>query len=301
MNDTRATNVITAKKKTTPLLVDVCIRLMKKPLGVIGLCIILIFLFTGIFADFLAPYGYNECNPADRLSPPGGAYILGTDNLGRDLLSRVIYGARISMFVGLGATALEVIVALFLGILSGFLRGKFDLIMQRFVDAIMCFPHMILAMTVISITGPGIIQLIFVLGLVGGIGRGTRVTRSAVLRISEMMYIDAARAMGAPNWRIMLKHIFPNIVPPTIILFSTSIGFVILAEASLSFLGFGVPPPFPSWGGMLSTKGLEYMLSAPWMAVWPGLALGFVVFGINMLGDALRDILDPRMRGTQRR
>lgn len=265
-------------------------------MGTIGGAIILVLLLVGIFADFLAPYGYNENHIADRLAPPGGEYVLGTDNNGRDLLSRVIYGARISMFVGLGASAIELVLALLIGLTSGFLGGKIDMVIQRFVDAVMCIPNLLIALTVMSIAGPGILQVIIVLGAVSGLGRGARLVRSTVIRIREMLYVDASKAIGAPSWWIMLKHILPNIVAPSIIMFTTVIGHAILSEAFLSFLGLGIPPPYPSWGAMLSTNR-QYMLKSPWIALWPGLALSLVVFGINMLGDALRDLLDPRLRG----
>jgi len=282
--------------KRYPLLLNLAIRLVKeKPLGVFGGVIVLILFLCGIFADFLAPYGYNEIILADRLSAPSGAHILGCDNLGRDLLSRIIYGARISMFVGLGASAINVIVGTTLGIISGYFGGKTDIIIQRFVDAWMCFPALFLYLTVMSILGPGLWQVTLVMGIRGGIN--CRTERSAVMGIRQNLYLDAARAIGASNWRTMFRHILPNIIPVIIIVASLGIGRYILTEATLSFLGFGIPPPTPSWGGMLSGPGRSYMLVAPWMALWPGLALAAVVYGFNMFGDALRDILDPRLTG----
>ena len=279
------------------LLVDMAIRLVKeKPLGTAGAVIVLLMLITGIFADLLAPYGMNEMTLAHRLAGPSGEHILGADQIGRDLLSRIIYGARISMYVGLGASLLNVSVAIAIGTISGFLGGKTDLVIQRFVDAWMCFPGLVIFLTVLSITGPGLIQVILVLGISSGIS-SSRVIRSSVINIKENMYVHAAFALGASTPRILVRHILPNIMAPTIILFTLAMGGMIIAEASLSFLGFGIPPPEPSWGGMLSGSGRKYMVSAPWMAIWPGLALAIVVYGINMLGDAIRDILDPRLRG----
>ena len=288
---------IIREKKRHSLLVDVGIRLIKeKPLGTIGGGIVLILFFTGIFANLLAPYGFNEISLADRLSPPTGQFVLGADNLGRDLLSRIIYGARISMLVGLCGSLLDVTVAMLIGITSGFFGGKFDITVQRFVDAWMCFPPLVMYMSVMAILGPGLVQVIFVLGMVQGV-RSSRVVRSAVIGIKENIYIEAARAIGAPPSEILRRHILPNVMAPMLIIFTVAMGQMIISEATLSFLGFGIPPPMPSWGGMLSGSGRQYMLQAPWMALWPGLALSTAVYGINMLGDAVRDLLDPRLRG----
>jgi len=279
-------------------LTDVLRRLIRrKPMGVVGAVIVLVMLFAGIFAGLLAPYPYDENHLVDRLEPPGNPrYLLGTDGIGRDILSRIIYGARVSMIVGLAATAISVLESTIIGIFSGFLGGKADLTIQRFVDAWMCLPGLIIMMTIMSLVGTGMWQLIIVLGMGGGIG-GSRVVRSAVISIKEKEYVQAARAVGSSTRRTLVQHILPNIFAPIIILFSAGVGGAILAEASLSFLGYGIPPPMPSWGNMLSGEGRMYMLRAPWMALWPGLALSVAVFGINMLGDAIRDLLDPRLRG----
>jgi len=293
-----AVEAIEKERRHAPFLVEVFTRLVKeKPLGTIGGVIVLLLLLVGTFADILAPYHYNDINLAVRLSPPSANYVLGTDNLGRDLLSRIIYGARISMYVGLSVATLATFLNVIIGGISGFFGGKTDLIIQRFVDAVMSFPALVLMLTVIAVIGPGLLQVILVLGIVSGIGGRTRVVRSAVIAIKENVYVQAARAVGAPNRTILLKHILPNITAPIIILFTIEIGTAILNEATLSFLGVGIPPPTPAWGGMLSEAGRRYMLLAPWIALWPGLALALVVYGINMLGDALRDILDPRLRG----
>jgi len=285
-----------AEKKRHSFLVDSMIRLVKeKPLGTVGLVITLILLFTGIFADFLAPYGMNE-RTGEFLAPPSARFWMGTDNLGRDLLSRVIFGARISVIVGLAATTMATLIATSIGVLSGYIGGKFDLIVQRFVDAVMCLPWLIILMVVMSLVGVGMLQIIVVLGIVWGIG-GSRLARSAVIGIKENVYVEASRAIGCPTSRILTQHILPNIMAPIIVNFSTVVPAVILTEASLSFLGFGIPPPAPSWGGMLSGSGRSYMFRAPWMAIWPGLALATVVYGVNMFGDAVRDLLDPRLRG----
>jgi peptide/nickel transport system permease protein len=288
--------VVTAPKKHS-LLVDLVIRLVKeKPLGVVGGIIVLLLLFAGIFADFIAPYGMNDINAVDFLAPPSAKYILGADNKGRDLLSRIIFGARISVIVGLCATTISVLISTIIGVVCGFYGRKVDIVVQRFVDAWMCFPGLVLLIVIVSVLGPGLWQIILVLGLLYGIG-GSRVVRSAVISIKENVYVEASKAIGCPTSRVMLRHILPNIMAPIIILFTTRMPTVILAEATLSFLGLGVPPPTPTWGGMLSGPGRSYMLMAPWMAVWPGLVLAIVVYGINMFGDAVRDLLDPRLRG----
>jgi len=284
-------------RKKRPLLLDLLVRLVReKPLGTVGAIIVLLLLLTGIFANFLAPYSENEMTLLDRLQPPSGQYFLGTDNLGRDMFSRIIYGARISMYVGLGAATLSTIISTIIGMVSGFLGGKADIIIQRFVDAWICFPPLFVILTVMAIVGPGLLQVILVLGMMQGIG-GSRTVRSAVIGIKENVYVEAARSVGSPTSRILLRHILPNIMAPVIIVFTTRMGAAILAEATISFLGFGIPPPTPSWGGMLSGAGRRYMRIAPHMALFPGLALALVVYGINMFGDALRDILDPRLRG----
>jgi len=269
------------ERKRHSFLVEAAIRLVKeKPLGTVGAVITLLLLLTGIFADFLAPYGMNETHVADTLQAPSARYWLGTDNLGRDLLTRVIFGARISVIIGT---------------LSGYIGGKLDLIVQRFVDAVLCFPGLILLMVLISLIGPGMLQITIVIGITWGIG-GSRIVRSAAISIRENVYVAAA-AIGCPTSRIFTRHILPNIMAPIIILFTTRVPGIILAEASLSFLGLGIPPPAASWGGMLSGSARDFMFQAPWMAIWPGLALTTVVYVINMFGDAVRDILDPRLRG----
>ena len=270
----------------------------EKPLGTACGMIILILIFVAIFADVLAPYGYMKVHPADRLQSSSARYLLGADHMGRDFLSRLIVGARISLMVGLAATTVNVVVAVLIGIISGFFGGKLDLAAQRFVDAWMAFPGLLLLLTVMSIVGQGIFQIIVVLGIAGGIV-GSRVVRSAVIGVKENDYFLAAKAVGTPTSQILVRHVLPNIMAPVIIFFSINIGGVIISEASLSFLGFGLPPEVPSWGGMLSGEGRRFMEMAPRLALWPGLCLTIVVYALNMFGDALRDLLDPRLRGGE--
>lgn len=272
------------------------IALLKKPLGIAGLFITLLLLFTGIFADVLAPYGMNEPDLEDKVAAPSARFWLGADNLGRDVLSRVIYGARISVIVGLSASSLATILSLIIGVVSGYVGGKLDLAVQRIVDTWMCLPQLIVMMVIISIIGAGMWSLIIVLGLSWGIV-GSRIIRGAVISIKENVYVGAAAATGCSTIRILIRHILPNIMAPAIVLFTTRVPNVILVEASLSFLGFGIPPPTPSWGSMLAGSGRAYMHQAPWMVFWPGFALAVVVYGVNMFGDAVRDILDPRLKG----
>ena len=268
----------------------------EQPLGTAGGIVILLLVLVSIFADSLAPYRYEEIHLRDRLQAPTAAYLLGTDHVGRDLLSRLIHGARLSLTVGLAATVLTVVVAVLIGGTTGFIGGRLDLVTQRFVDAWMAFPGLLLLLTIMSIAGRGMLQIIVVLGVSGGIP-ASRVVRGAVLGVKENAYFQAAQAIGSSRRRSLLRHVLPNIAAPIIIIFSINVGGVIMSEAALSFLGFGLPPDIPSWGGMLSREGRQYMEMAPHLALWPGLCLTVVVYSLNMFGDAVRDLLDPRLRG----
>ena len=280
-------------------LADFFVRLVReKPLGTISGIIVLIIVLVAIFADSLAPFPYDEVNILDRMQGPSAEYLLGTDQLGRDLLSRLIVGARVSLTVGLAATALNVLIAVLIGGISGFIGGKLDLGVQRFVDAWMAFPGLLLLLTIMSIAGPGLFQIVVVLGVSGGIVT-SRVVRGAVIAIKEDDYFLAARAIGSPGAATLVRHVLPNIMAPVIIIFSITVGGVIISEAALSFLGYGLPVDVPSWGGLLSREGREFMESAPRLALWPGLCLTTVVYCFNMFGDAMRDLLDPRLRGGE--
>ncbi len=272
-------------------------RLVKEqPLGTVGAAITMILLLTGIFADFLAPYGMNETYVTDHLSPPSAEVIFGTDDLGRDVFSRVIYGARVSVIVGLSGAITSTAISLLIGVMSGYLGGKLDLLVQRGVDIWMSLPSLVFLMIIVTIVGTGMLPIIIMLGLIYGIP-GSRIIRGAVIGVKENAYVSAARVIGCSTPRILIRHILRNVLATAIVLFTIRVPAVILTEAALSFLGFGLPPPTPSWGGMISGAGRQYMFQAPWMVLWPGVALAIVVYGINMFGDAVRDLVDPRLRG----
>jgi len=278
---------------------DFLVRLFReKPLGAVGGVVCVLFLFCGLFADVLAPYGYNQISPLNRLKPPSLSFPFGTDNLGRDMLSRCLYGAQLSVIIGFCAAGLATVISIVLGVLTGYLGGKFDMVVQRFVDAWMSFPELIVLIVVVSVVGPGMPQIIVVLGLALGIA-GSRIVRGAVVSVRENMYVHAAKSTGAKTMRILWRHVLPNVMAPVIVLFTNRVAVAILAESGLSFLGFGVPPPAPTWGGMLSGSGRAYMYQGPWLALAPGLCLTIVVYAISVFGDALRDLLDPRMRGSR--
>jgi peptide/nickel transport system permease protein len=276
---------------------ELVVRLIReKPLGLLGACIVFGLLGVAIFADVIAPYGYAQTHLLQRFQASSVEHWLGTDQLGRDMLSRLIYGTRVSLTVSLGATALGTFLGTLIGVTSAFFGGRYDLGVQRFVDAWEAFPGLLLLLTIMSLLGPGLFNVMVVLGLSFGI-QNSRVIRGVALSVKENAYIEAAQAFGGSNLRIMLRHMLPNVTAIIIVVATIGLGNLILVEASLSFLGFGVPPPYPTWGGMLSLQGLSYMYQAPWLAIWPGVALSAAVFGFNMFGDALRDLLDPRLRG----
>ena len=254
----------------------------RKPLGAIGGVIVVAMLLMAVFAERIAPYGYDESVRGARMKAPGAAHWLGTDNLSRDIWSRVVYGARVEITVGFFTVALALVAASAIGVSSAYFGGAWDLVVQRVVDAWLSFPYLIIILSVMAVLGPGLVNVILSLALLLS-ATNSRVIRGATLTVMQQTYLEAARAMGCGHARIILRHLLPN-VTATIIILAT--------------IGFGVPPPHPSWGGMLSGSGRTYMFRAPWMAVWPGVAISLAVFGFNMLGDALRDVLDPRLRGS---
>jgi len=228
---------------------------------------------------------------------PSTSHYLGTDNLSRDIWSRVVYGARVSVTVGVLTVSLALFLATAIGVSSGYFGGAYDLLIQRLVDAWLSFPYLVIILSVMAVLGPGLLNVVISLSVIIA-AVNARVIRAATIAVIHSTYVEAARAVGAGHHRVILRHVLPNVMATIIILGTIGLGTAILAESALSFLGFGVPPPYPSWGSMLSGSGRTYMLRAPWMAIWPGVAISLAVFGFNMLGDALRDVLDPRLRGS---
>ena len=267
----------------------------RHPLGAIGFLIVFIMAVAAVFAPLIAPHDPLLINFEKGLIPPDGTYLLGTDHFGRDILSRIIYGSRTALFVGLIAAVGGCMVGLILGVTSAYLGGTFDLIFQRITDIWLAFPSIILALTVIVAFGTGMENVILAIAI-ALVPDCARIVRSSALSIREIPYIDAARANGYSTARIIFRHIVPNVMAPFLVVVTAAIGQAILAEASLSFLGLGVQEPTPAWGLMLRTGAEEFIESAPWVAIWPGVAISLAVFGSNMFGDALRDEFDPRLR-----
>jgi peptide/nickel transport system permease protein len=268
----------------------------RKPLGAIGALIVVALLIMAVFAERIAPHGYDDSIRGSRMKPPSAAHWLGTDNLSRDMWSRIVYGARVSVTVGFATVALAVTLATAIGVSSGYFGGVYDLVVQRVVDAWLSFPYLVIVLSVMAVLGPGLLNVVLSLAIIIA-AVNSRVIRGATIAIAQGTYVEAARALGCGHARILVRHILPNVTATIIILATIGLGAAILAESGLSFLGFGVPPPYPAWGAMLSGSGRTYMFRAPWMAIWPGIAISLAVFGFNMLGDALRDVLDPRLRG----
>jgi peptide/nickel transport system permease protein len=269
----------------------------KKPLGAAGGVVTLLIVLTAVFANQLQTYDPIATEAAQTLAPPGREHWLGTDHLGRDIYSRIVHGARVSLIVGVASTLLGSVFGGIIGLLSGYAGGKTDLVTQRVMDILQGLPLLVLALVVSAALGPSVQNVILAIS-VPIIPRAARVIRSSVLSIREMQYVEAARALGLKHARIAFRHILPNTVGPFIVLCTAQLGSAILVEAALSFLGLGVPEPYPSWGRMLSVSAAEYAQKAPHLVIFPGLAISLAVFGSNLLGDALRDTLDPRLRGA---
>ncbi len=265
------------------------------PLGVIGAAIMVVFVFAALFAGWLSPYDPIATNALATLQPPGEVHWLGTDAMGRDILSRIIYGARISLAVGLGSTVVGCAFGIVLGLASGYIGGWVDLGVQRVVDVLQAVPLLVLALVMAAALGPALDNTIFAIAI-PLIPYSARVIRSNTLALREQPFVEAARAVGMSEFRIAVRHVLPNTVAPLIVIATAQLGAAILTEASLSFLGLGVPEPHPSWGRMLSESAAEYVRTAPWLVIFPGIAISLAVFGTNLFGDALRDILDPRLR-----
>jgi peptide/nickel transport system permease protein len=287
----------------------------RKPLGAVGLVIVALLFFCAIFAPFISPYSFEKQNIRERYQKPSTSHFLGTDDLGRDMFSRIIYGARVSVLIGFGVVLIAGLIAGTVGVVTGYYGGLTDLVVQRFVDILISFPALILLITFTAMfpkpesalhlgpitldpSGQRGLYIVIALGVLTSFG-ASRVVRGAVISIKSNQYIEGAKAIGATDSRILLRYILPNIFPTLLILSTVQLGGAILAESSLAFLGFGIPPPVPAWGGMLSGIARSQITREPLMSVWPGLAIALAVFGFNMLGDALRDVLDPRLRGSR--
>jgi peptide/nickel transport system permease protein len=267
----------------------------ENPLGAAGAVVVFLMIFMAVFADFVTVYDPTRNNFGAMLEPPSSDYWLGTDQYGRDLYARIVYGARTALLVGFVSAFVGATLGLVLGVASAYFGGRFDLIFQRIMDVLMAFPLVILALAVVSIFGTGIQNVILAI-TIPFIPRCARVVRSSALAVRETPYIDAARACGFSHSRIVLRHMVPNVMAPYLIMMTAAVGQAILIEASLSFLGLGVQEPVPAWGLMLRGGAQEYAESAPWVAIFPGIAISLAVFGFNLFGDALRDWLDPKMK-----
>lgn len=265
------------------------------PLGAIGAVIVFIFVMAAIFADVVAPHDPLQTSAGHSLNAPDGSMIFGADMMGRDVFSRIIHGSRISLAVGIGSMLLGGIIGVIVGLMSGYLLGWFDLITQRVIDIMQALPLLVMALVMAAALGPSLENTIIAISI-PLVPQVARVVRSSTLSLREMPFVEAARAGGMSEWRVAVRHVLPNTVAPLIVLGTAQLGSAILTEASLSFLGLGVPEPYPSWGRMLSESAAEYVRVAPWLVIFPGIAISAAVFGTNLMGDALRDILDPRER-----
>ena len=269
----------------------------KKPLGAAGGAIILVMTLTALAANAIATHDPISTDAAHTLATPDASHWLGTDHLGRDIYSRIVHGARVSLIVGLGSTIVGSLLGGIIGLLSAYFGGKTDLITQRVMDILQGLPLLVLALVMSASLGPSIPNVIIAISI-PILPRAARVIRASVLSIREFQYVEAARALGVDHLRIAFRHVLPNTMGPFIVLCTAQLGSAILTEATLSFLGLGVPEPYPSWGRMLSVSAAEYAQKAPHLVIFPGLAISLAVFGSNLLGDALRDTLDPRLRGA---
>ncbi len=266
-----------------------------KPLATIGAVIAVGLGLAAIFAPFISPYDPVALHYTDRLVAPNLTYFWGTDHLGRDVMSRVIFGTRVSLYVGILAVTLGQTGGGIIGILSGYFGGKLDVAVQRVMDALMAFPTLILGLMLVAALGPSVENIILAIAIVQT-PLTARVARAATIAVRGLAFVDAARAIGADDWRIVFRHVLPQTLAPFIVIASIELPHAILVEASLSFLGLGIPPPAPSWGSMLAGEGGQFVTQAPWLAIFPGVAISLTVFAFNMLGDGLRDVLDPRLR-----
>jgi peptide/nickel transport system permease protein len=267
----------------------------RQPLGTVGLVLVLVMAAAGLSAEWIAPYNPTSNDFAAMTEPPSWAHVMGTDQFGRDLFSRIVFGARTALIVGFSCAIVGGVAGLVLGVASAYFGGRIDLVLQRVLDVVMAFPLIIMALAVIAIFGSGVHNVILAI-TIPLIPRCARVVRSSALAIREIPYIDAARACGFGHTRIILRHMVPNVLAPFLIMLTAFVGQAILAEASLSYLGLGVQEPTAAWGLMLQGGAEEYASTAPWIAIFPGLAIALTVFGFSLFGDALRDALDPKLR-----
>lgn len=268
----------------------------RKYTGSISLVVIVVIVGMAALAPLIAPHDPLGVHTAVALHAPNRTYILGTDELGRDIYSRVLYGARVSLWVGFSVVFISTVVGIAIGLSSAYFGGSYDLFMQRFIDSLQAFPGLVLAMVMVTTLGESVTNVILAITITSIAGK-SRVIRGTALSLMQNSYVDAARAMGCSNLRIMIRYILPNAWAPIIVITTSSLGVAIIAEASLSFLGLGPPPPTPTWGSMLSGSARSYMTIAPWLALAPGIAITLTVLSFNLLGDTLRDVLDPRLRG----
>jgi len=265
------------------------------PLGAVGAAIFLMFVLMAVFAGVITKFDPTTTNARASLAKPGSAYWLGADFMGRDMFSRIVYGARISLAVGIGSVTLGCLLGVSIGLLSGYLGGWVDLVTQRFIDVMQSVPLLVMALMMAASLGPSLGNTIIAIAI-PTIPNVARIIRSNTLALREMPFVESAKAVGMSETRIAVRHVLPNTLAPLIVLATAQLGSAILTEASLSFLGLGIPEPHPSWGRMLSESAAEYVRTAPWLVIFPGIAISLAVFGTNLLGDALRDILDPRQR-----
>jgi peptide/nickel transport system permease protein len=268
----------------------------RKPLGAVGALIILVMLGAAVLAGALAPYDPYQADYAAQFQRPGAEHWFGTDEFGRDVFSRILFGAQIALFVGFTASLAGCTMGGLLGVVSAYCGGKVDLLLERFMDVLLAFPQLILALAVASILGPAVHNVVIAV-TVPIIPRAARVVRATALSVKENVYVEAVSALGASRRRVVLQHILPNVVAPWIIIVTAQLAGAILAEAALSYLGLGAAEPTPSWGLMLSGSASAYAEKAPWIGLFPGVAISLAVFGFNLLGDSLRDVLDPKLRG----
>lgn len=272
-------------------------RLRRNPSATAGLVIVGLLVLAGLFAPLLTPFDPAQQDLRMVLKPPSAEHLLGTDNLGRDVLSRILHGTRLTLFIGTFSVAVGLAVGVPLGILSGFYRGTTDMIIQRIMDLMLAFTSFLLALALVALLGVGVTNVIVAVGI-AGIPNFARLVRSSVLSIREVSYVEASRALGSPDRRVLLRHVLPNAIAPVIVQATLSMGTAILTAAGLGFLGLGVQPPTPEWGAMLG-EGRNYIFSSPNLSTFPGLAIFLAVMGFNLLGDGLRDALDPQLRGTR--